>query len=86
MILLSRDDTTDTEMIALGINLAIEEKNAQQMIENNRLHNLMSRAFKFQHFLLMKMIRNISEHKKMQQHFLVSTFNVIIILISQHSF
>lgn len=71
MILLSRDDTTDTEMIALGINLAVEEKNAQQMIENNRLHNLMSRAFKFQHFMLMKMIRNISEHKKIQPNFLV---------------
>lgn len=79
MMLLCRDD--HKEMTALAINLALNKSNAEQMIENNRLHNLMSRAFKSQNYLLMKVIRNISEHKSLQTHFVVI---IVLLYASVH--
>uniref|UniRef100_A0A336KQW8 CSON014644 protein n=1 Tax=Culicoides sonorensis TaxID=179676 RepID=A0A336KQW8_CULSO len=72
MILLnscSKKSESDLDLIALGVNLALNKRNAQQMIENNRLHSLMSRAFKNQDTLLMKMIRNISQHENLKIFF-----------------
>lgn len=80
MMLLCRDD--HKEMIALAINLALNKSNAEQMIENNRLHNLMSRAFKSQNYLLMKVIRNISEHKTLQTHFVVIILLFVVCVLS----
>lgn len=72
MLLLNLNQKSDPDLIALGINLALNKRNAAMMIENNRLHNLMSRAFKFQDTLMMKLIRNISLHDSLRMHFVVS--------------
>lgn len=69
MLLLNLNQKSDMDLIALAINLALNKRNAQIMIENNRLHNLMVRAFKYQDALLMKMIRNISHHENLRIHF-----------------
>lgn len=77
MILLnscSKKSEADLDLIALGVNLALNKRNAQLMVENNRLHSLMARAFKNQDTLLMKMIRNISQHENLKVHFVVSIF------------
>lgn len=78
MILLnicSRKSEADLDLIALGVNLALNKRNAQLMVENSRLHSLMARAFKNQDTLLMKMIRNISQHDPLKIHFVVSFLN-----------
>lgn len=72
MILVSEDDHIRSELIALGINLAINNKNAQLMVENNRLQGLIKTAFRNQDALIMKMIRNISQHESTKDNFVVS--------------
>ncbi|KAF5307810.1 hypothetical protein FQR65_LT06682 [Abscondita terminalis] len=62
MLLLSVSEQVDQVMVALCINLAIHPHNAQQMADNSRLQSLMTRAFRYQDELLMKMIHNMSEH------------------------
>ncbi|XP_053677895.1 kinesin-associated protein 3 [Anopheles nili] len=69
MLLLNLNQKSDPDLIALGINLALNRRNAALMIENNRLRNLMSRAFKCQDTLIVKMIRNISMHDTLRPHF-----------------
>nr|XP_034185847.1 kinesin-associated protein 3 isoform X1 [Osmia lignaria] len=69
MILNSEDDQPKLELIALGINLAINSKNAQLMVENNRLQGLIKKAFRNQDPLIMKMIRNISQHDSTKENF-----------------
>lgn len=72
MILNSEDEHIRSELIALGINLAINNKNAQLMVENNRLQGLIKIAFRNQDALIMKMIRNISQHDSTKENFVVS--------------
>lgn len=72
MILISEDDHIRSELIALGINLAINNKNAQLMVESNRLQGLIKTAFRNQDALIMKMIRNISQHESTKDNFIVS--------------
>lgn len=72
MILSSEDEHIRSELIALGINLAINNKNAQLMVENNRLQGLIKIAFRNQDALIMKMIRNISQHDSTKENFVVS--------------
>jgi len=72
MILNSEDEHVRSELIALGINLAINNKNAQLMVENNRLQGLVKIAFRNQDALVMKMIRNISQHDSTKENFVVS--------------
>ncbi|XP_065068315.1 kinesin-associated protein 3-like [Rhopilema esculentum] len=62
MILECKSDRVDIELIALCINLASNKRNAQLICEGNGLRLLMRRALKFKDPLLMKMIRNISQH------------------------
>ncbi|XP_029659747.1 kinesin-associated protein 3 isoform X4 [Formica exsecta] len=69
MILNSDDEHIRSELIALGINLAINNKNAQLMVENNRLQDLIKIAFRNQDALIMKMIRNISQHDSTKENF-----------------
>ncbi|KAF6727640.1 Kinesin-associated protein 3 [Oryzias melastigma] len=52
----------EPELISILINLAANKKNAQVMCEGNGLKMLMKRALKTKTCLLMKMIRNISQH------------------------
>lgn len=72
MILNSDDEHIRSEIIALGINLAINSKNAQLMVENNRLQGLIKIAFRNQDAHVMKMIRNISQHDSTKENFVVS--------------
>ncbi|XP_066602275.1 kinesin-associated protein 3 isoform X2 [Prorops nasuta] len=69
MILNSEEEPPRPELVALGINLAANSKNAQIMIENNRLQSLIQKAFRNQDSLLMKIIRNISQHDATKDSF-----------------
>lgn len=73
MLLLNLNPKVDMDLIALCINLALNKRNATLMVENNRLHTIMSRAFKYQDSLLMKLMRNISQHESLRNHFVVSS-------------
>ncbi|XP_071342675.1 kinesin-associated protein 3a isoform X2 [Trachinotus anak] len=52
----------DVELISLCINLAANKNNAQVICEGNGLKTLMKRALKLKDVLVMKMIRNLSQH------------------------
>ncbi|XP_047355453.1 kinesin-associated protein 3 isoform X1 [Vespa velutina] len=69
MILNLEDEHLKQELIALGVNLATNARNAQLMIENNHLQNLIQKAFRNQDALIMKMIRNISQHDSVKENF-----------------
>ncbi|EMP34531.1 Kinesin-associated protein 3 [Chelonia mydas] len=56
------DERIDLELISFCINLAANKRNVQLICEGNGLKLLMKRALKFKDPLLMKMIRNISQH------------------------
>ncbi|XP_074655810.1 kinesin-associated protein 3-like isoform X2 [Tubulanus polymorphus] len=56
------DERIDLELIALCINLAANKRNAQIICDGSGLKMLMKRVFKFRDPLLMKMIRNLSQH------------------------
>jgi hypothetical protein len=71
LLLEGSEDEVNLELIALCINLAINKRNAQIMVENNRLRCLMARAFRHQDSLIMKMIRNIAMHEGTKQNFIV---------------
>ncbi|XP_072367313.1 kinesin-associated protein 3a [Scyliorhinus torazame] len=57
------EEHIDMELISFCINLASNKRNAQLICEGNGLKMLMKRAFKFKDSLLMKMIRNVSQHE-----------------------
>lgn len=77
MILNSEDEQPKLELLALGINLAINSKNAQHMVENNRLQGFIKKAFRNQDPLIMKMIRNISQHDSTKESFVVRNYFII---------
>ncbi|XP_008580297.1 PREDICTED: kinesin-associated protein 3, partial [Galeopterus variegatus] len=56
------DERIDFELISFCVNLAANKRNVQLICEGNGLKMLMKRALKFKDPLLMKMIRNISQH------------------------
>lgn len=75
MIIESPNEQVNLELVALGINLALNNKCAAQMIEFSKkkgLKLLIKRAFKFKDALIMKMIRNISQHEETKVNFCVS--------------
>ncbi|XP_057335526.1 kinesin-associated protein 3 [Microplitis mediator] len=69
MILEVDDDRFKRELVAVGINLSINYKNSLMMIGNNRLQGLIRKAFRNQDSLLMKLIRNISQHDGLKDYF-----------------
>lgn len=71
MLLLNIGNEGDEVMVALCINLATDPINAQQMMKKNRVQSLMMRAFTYQDNMLMKMLRNLSEHKSSKVNFVV---------------
>jgi hypothetical protein len=71
MLLLNIGNEGDEVMVALCINLATDSVNAQQMMKKNRVQSLMMRAFNYQDNMLMKMLRNLSEHKSSKSNFVV---------------
>lgn len=70
MILNTEEDQLRVELIALGINLASNNKNAQLIVENNLLQGLIKKVFRNQDALIMKMIRNISQHDATKESFI----------------
>ncbi|KAG7271988.1 hypothetical protein CRUP_001548 [Coryphaenoides rupestris] len=56
------EDRMDTELISFCINLAANKRNAQLICEGNGLKMLMKRALKLKDVLMLKMIRNLSQH------------------------
>lgn len=62
MIIEHTEPTLPKHLIALAVNLAANKRNAQLMCENDGLRKLIERAFQYQDCLLLKMIRNISQH------------------------
>ncbi|XP_026469279.1 kinesin-associated protein 3-like [Ctenocephalides felis] len=69
MLLLCMEKTVDMDLIALCINLAVNKRNAQLMVENNRLQDLMSRAVRFEDSLIIKLLRNIAMHDTTKHKF-----------------
>ncbi|KAH8256699.1 hypothetical protein KR038_004678 [Drosophila bunnanda] len=69
-IILNLNVKVDLDLIALCINLSLNRRNAQIMVEGQRLHSLMDRAFKYQDALLMKLLRNLSQHESLQSQFI----------------
>ena len=72
MIIESTNEQIDLELIALAVNLALNSKCAVQMIEYSRkkgLKYLIKRAFKLKDSLVMKMVRNISQHDEVKKYF-----------------
>ncbi|XP_052220256.1 kinesin-associated protein 3-like [Dreissena polymorpha] len=61
-MMLESPENPDIELLSLCINLAANKRTAQIICEGQGLKMLMKRSFKFRDSLLMKMIRNISEH------------------------
>jgi len=73
MMLESPAENIELELIALCINLAANKRNAQVICDGPGLKLLLKRAFKFQDALLLKMIRNISQHDgATKEQFIVS--------------
>ncbi|XP_054719786.1 kinesin-associated protein 3-like [Uloborus diversus] len=62
MIVEHPEPTLPKYLIALSVNLSANKRNAQLMCENDGLRHLVERAFQYQDCLLLKMIRNISQH------------------------
>uniref|UniRef100_A0A3B3TB28 Kinesin-associated protein 3a n=1 Tax=Paramormyrops kingsleyae TaxID=1676925 RepID=A0A3B3TB28_9TELE len=56
------EERLDAELISFCINIAANKRNSQIICEGNGLKMLMKRALKLKDPLLMKMIRNISQH------------------------
>ena len=64
-------------LVALGINLALNNQCAVRMADYSKkkgIRLLIKRAFKFKDSLVMKMIRNISQHDEVKIQFCVSGF------------
>ncbi|XP_034490560.1 kinesin-associated protein 3 isoform X2 [Drosophila innubila] len=69
-IILNLNVNVDPDLMALCINLSLNRRNAHIMVEGQRLHSLMDRAFNYQDALLMKLLRNISQHESLQLQFI----------------
>ncbi|KAL0967002.1 hypothetical protein UPYG_G00303270 [Umbra pygmaea] len=65
------EERIDAELISFCINLAANKRNAQIICEGNGLKMLMKRALKLKDPLLMKMIRNISQHDGPPKHLFI---------------
>lgn len=83
MLVLNVNKKSETDLVALGINLALNKKCAQKMIEHNK-NAVIQRAFKYQDELLMKMIRNLSFHDELKKDFLVSSLYIYIVTFLLH--
>ncbi|XP_028823720.1 kinesin-associated protein 3a [Denticeps clupeoides] len=65
------EEQIDAELISFCINLAANKRNAQIICEGNGLKMLMKRALKLKDTLMMKMIRNISQHDGPTKHLFI---------------
>ncbi len=79
LILECREDWVQQELVAVGINLSCDEQNVKMMVKGPGLKLLMKRALQTQDSLLMKMIKNISQHRdeEIKKLFLVRIYVLI---------
>uniref|UniRef100_A0A0B7B0K7 Kinesin-associated protein 3 n=1 Tax=Arion vulgaris TaxID=1028688 RepID=A0A0B7B0K7_9EUPU len=71
MLLQSAETPSTDELLALCINLAANKRTAQIICEGQGLKMLMKRAFKFKDALVMKLIRNLSQHSGATKHLFI---------------
>ena len=81
MLLDTKEEGPDIEVVALCINLSSNKRCAQLICENNGLRFLMKRAFKYKDGLVMKMIRNISMHDGPSKTMFIVSLLVVNLLI-----
>ncbi|KAJ3186592.1 hypothetical protein HDU85_007412 [Gaertneriomyces sp. JEL0708] len=62
LILESKPDRVNVELMALAINVSLNRRNAEVICEDSGLKFLMKRAFKTRDSLLFKMLRNLCTH------------------------
>jgi hypothetical protein len=67
----------ELEVMALCINLAGNKRCAQLICEGSGLRLLMKRAFKFRDPLLMKMIRNLSQHDGPTKNLFIVRYHIL---------
>ena len=77
----AKEEQVDLEVMALGINLAANKRNAQLICEGHGLRMLMQRAFHYQDALVMKLIRNISQHDGVTKNLFKNALNLSKIFI-----
>merc|ERR1711994_820709 len=75
---MGKEEQVDLEVMALGINLAANKRNAQLICEGHGLRMLMQRAFHYQDALIMKMIRNISQHDGVTKNLFIEFIGIYI--------
>lgn len=82
LILECREDWVQQELVAVGINLSCDEQNVKMMVKGPGLKLLMKRALQTQDSLLMKMIKNISQHadEEIKKLFLVGLICTILFI------
>ncbi|KAG7233463.1 hypothetical protein INR49_007001 [Caranx melampygus] len=79
MVFACGEEKMDVELISLCINLAANKSNAQVFCAGNGLKMLMKRALKLKDVLVMKMIRNLSQHSgPTKSFFLVSAHTTCV--------
>ncbi|KAJ8384515.1 hypothetical protein AAFF_G00204300 [Aldrovandia affinis] len=78
------EERLDAELISFCINLAANKRNAQLICEGNGLKMLMKRALKLKDALLMKMIRNISQHDGPPKHLFIDYVGDLAAQIGQN--
>lgn len=77
-LLLETSEPPDPEVLALSINLACNVDNAHLMCQGPGLKLLMNKGLSHQDPLLMKMIRNISQHQgELKKLFLVINMKIM---------
>ncbi|CAH2329365.1 kinesin-associated 3 isoform X2 [Pelobates cultripes] len=84
MLFESSDERIDLELISFCINLAANKRNAQLICEGNGLKMLMKKALKFKDPLLMKMIRNISQHEGQTKNVFIDYVGDLAAQITNH--
>ncbi|KAJ3599663.1 hypothetical protein NHX12_033619 [Muraenolepis orangiensis] len=83
MVLDCGEDRMDTELISFCINLAANKRNAQVICEGNGLKMLMKRALKLKDILVLKMIRNLSQHDGPTKNLFIDYIGDLAVQISE---
>lgn len=75
-MLISYDPKCDDylTLVALSMNVALNQRCAETMCDNGNLEHLKQRALAYQDSLLMKVLRNLSTHDTTKKYFLVCNF------------
>lgn len=74
-MLLESGENVEMELMALCVNLASNKRVAAMICEGQGLKMLMKRSFKYKHPLLMKMVRNLSQHDGPTKNLFVVRFS-----------